>query len=194
MPTDALANPLVLPILGLLVEQPRHAYAVFDELRTRYAFLRVRNATVYTLLNSLADAGWIAPALSSGHRQAYALTRPGQRALAERVDQNLRDADLPDTTAFLTALAYLGILAPDAAAAALEARAGRIRAELAHLDNALGGDEVSELHMIEVHYYRAGLQHDRDWLAATVQRIRSGSLVWRQNDCTGLCTRPDDIS
>jgi len=181
VPTDALANPLVLPILGLLVEQPRHAYAIFDELRTRYAFLRVRNATVYTLLNTLAEAGWIAPAPSSGDRQAYTLTRAGRRALAERVDHNLRDTDLADTTAFMTALAYLGILAPDAAAAALEARASRIREELGHLDITLGGDEVSELHMIEVHYHRDRLQHDREWLDATAQRTRSGSLAWRQN-------------
>lgn len=181
MPTDALANPLVLPILGLLVEQPRHAYALFDELRTRYAFLRVRNATVYTLLNTLADAGWIGPAASSGERQTYTLTRVGRRAFADRVDHHLRHTDLADTTAFMTALAYLGILAPDAAAAALEARANRIREELAHLDIALSGDEVSELHMIEVHYYRDRLQQDRDWLDATAQRIRSGSLAWRQN-------------
>src|ERR1700730_18082051 len=34
----------------LLVERPRHSYAVFTELRRRYVYLHVRNATVYALL------------------------------------------------------------------------------------------------------------------------------------------------
>ena len=60
MPKNALDNPLVLPILGLLVEQPRHAYAVFSEVRSRYGYLEVRNATVYTLLDRLTAEGWVA--------------------------------------------------------------------------------------------------------------------------------------
>ena len=178
MPTDALANPLVLPILGLLVEQPRHAYAVFDELRTRYAFLRVRNGTVYTLMNKLADAGWIAPAASGGDRQEHTLTETGARALADRVDHDLRDTDLANPAAFMTALAYLGILAPDKAEAALAARVGRIRGEVAYLDLALGSAGASELHMIETHYYRDRLRQDGEWLEKTIRRIRSGSLAW----------------
>jgi hypothetical protein len=96
---------------------------------------------------------------------------------AEGVDHNLRNTDLADTTAFMTALAYLGILAPGAVEAALGARAERALAELARLDNALG-DEVSELHMIEAHYYRDRLQQDHEWLDATTRRIQSGSLAW----------------
>ena len=40
MPKSALDNPLILPILGLLVERPRHPYAVFAELRRRFPLCR----------------------------------------------------------------------------------------------------------------------------------------------------------
>jgi len=183
MPTDALANPLVLPILGLLVEQPRHAYAVFDELRARYAYLRVRNATVYTLLNTLSDVEWITSVpLAAGDRRQYRLTESGSRVLAERVEHDIRETGLADEAAFMTALAYLGILSPRVAADALEARAERVRGEVARLDAALSGGEVSELHMIEAHYFLDRLQHDLAWLKATIRRIRSGALAWpKQN-------------
>lgn len=179
MPTSALANPLVLPILGLLAEQPRHAYALFSELRSRYAYLGVRNATVYTLLNTLVETGWLRPRSGSSDRQEFLLTSSGRCALAERVDHELQNGDLADRTAFLTALAYLGILTPAAAATALQNRAGRIQHEEARLTHAL--DEtagIPELHMIETRFYRDQLHHERTWLDATIQRIRSGALAW----------------
>ncbi|MDT7575925.1 MAG: hypothetical protein QOH17_2258, partial [Pseudonocardiales bacterium] len=37
---------------------------------------------------------------------------------------------------------------------------------------------IPELHMIETHYYRDQLDHERSWLDATIRRIRSGSLAW----------------
>ncbi|MBO0837508.1 MAG: PadR family transcriptional regulator [Actinobacteria bacterium] len=179
MPTDALANPLVLPILGLLVERPRHAYAVFSELRSRYDYLTVRNATVYTLLNTLVNAGWIEAGPSSGpDRQEFALSEAGRRTLAGRVNRDLREADLADGTAFMTALAYLGILDPTTAADALEARAERIRIEEQRLDRLLSSAGVTELHMIEVHFYRDRLRHDRTWLNTTIHRIQSEALAW----------------
>lgn len=191
MPTDALANPLVLPILGLLVERPRHAYAVFRELRSRYDYLSVRNATVYTLLNTLVGAGWIEAGPSAGSdRHEFVLSETGRRALAERVDHDLRDGDLADTAAFMTALAYLGILDPVTAADALEARVERIRVEEQRLDHVLGGTGVSELHMIEAHFHRDRLRHDRAWLTTTTQRIRSGDLAW-PNRASGTTARTE---
>lgn len=177
MPTNALTNPLVLPILGLLAERHRHAYALFTELRTRYAYLGVRNSTVYTLLNTLVATGW----LRSGgtERQTFLLTAAGRRALAERVEHELRDGTLGDRTAFLTALAYLAILTPTAAAAALQHRVDRIHQEKQRLTRALDeAADVPELHMIETHCYRDQLDHERRWLDATIRRIRSGALAW----------------
>jgi DNA-binding PadR family transcriptional regulator len=178
MPTNALANPLVLPILGLLAEHPQHAYAIFSELRSRYTYLGVRNATVYTLLNTLKDAGWVDARSRGVDRHEFSLTSSGRRALADRVNCELREADPANGTAFMAALAYLGILAPTAAADALQDRAERIQREEERLDRVLEDADVPELHMIEVHFYRDRLRHDRNWLDATIRRIRSTTLAW----------------
>lgn len=165
MPTSALANPLVLPILGLLAEQPRHAYALFSQLRSRYAYLAVRNATVYTLLNTLVETGWLSPRSESTDRQEFSLTSAGRHALADRVTHELQDGDLAERSAFLTALAYLGIVTPDAAASALQRRADRIQHEETRLAHALEeASDIPELHMIETHFYRDQLHHERAWL------------------------------
>ncbi|WP_168203700.1 PadR family transcriptional regulator [Humibacter ginsenosidimutans] len=177
MPSNALANPLVLPILGLLVEQPRHPYAVFSELRARYDFLKVRNATVYTLLNTLTRAGWI---IESPQQDSPVLstTVAGREALAERVTVGLRGGALSADAEFMTALAYVGILAPKDAVAALQDRRDRLRDELARIRRVLDDSPALELHMIEVHYYHDRLRHDLAWIERTITRMGDGSLAW----------------
>jgi hypothetical protein len=165
VPKNALDNPLVLPILGLLVERPRHAYAVY---------LEVRNATVYTLLGTLTEAGWIEPTGTADLRT----TRAGGAALADRVAAQLRDADLAGGPAFMTALAYLGILPRDLAVTVLRERVGRLRAERQRLAHAVRGADVAEIHMIEAHYLVARLRHDADWLARLAGRVESGTVTW----------------
>ncbi|GAB3391800.1 hypothetical protein GCM10027568_17980 [Humibacter soli] len=179
MPTNALTNSLVLPILGLVAEQPRHAYAVFGELRTRYAYLGVRNSTVYTLLNTLVEAGWLSTVPRADDRQTFQLTPAGRQALAERVEHELQDGALSDRTTFMSALAYLGILAPIQAAAALQRRVDRIERDHELLSIALQEAEgIPELHMIETHYYLDQLDHERSWLNTTIRRIQTNTLNW----------------
>jgi DNA-binding PadR family transcriptional regulator len=179
MPTNALANRLVLPILGLLAEHPRHAYALFTELRARYAYVAVRNATVYTLLETLVGHGLLRTRADDPERLQYRLTAEGRRVLAERVERELTDGDLADRSTFMTALAYLGILDTAAAEEALRTRGERVRTAMARLDRGLAeAAELPELHMIETHYYLDQLRHDRAWLEATSRRIHSGELRW----------------
>jgi DNA-binding PadR family transcriptional regulator len=177
VPKSALDNPLLLPILGLLVEQPRRPYAVFTELRQRYPYLRVRNATVYTLLETLKTLGW-AETGQDGDHEVLRATAPGAAELAERVEDEVRNADLTGGPASMTALAYLSIMPPGRAASALRARAAAVADEARRLQAALDEAGTSEAHMIEVHYLLARLDHDRQWLAATASRIETGELFW----------------
>jgi DNA-binding PadR family transcriptional regulator len=179
MPTDALRNPLVLPILGLLAEQPRHGYAVFSELRNRYDYLTVRNSSVYTLLDRLVEAGWIARDGESGGA-VMTPTPTGVAALSELVETQVREGDLTGGHTFVAALAYIGILPRDRAAAVLRTRAERVRAlrepllQLAHATEA-----AEEVHMIEVAYLASRLGHDVRWLEALARRTETGDLAWR---------------
>lgn len=177
MPKSALDNPLILPILGLLAEQPRHPYAVFAELRRRYCFLQARNATVYTLIETLKAVGWI-ETRDAGEHETLHPTRAGSGALAERVEAEVRGGDLTGGQSSVAALAYLSILSPRRAAEALRARATAVGDEAQRLQEALDGAEVAEIHMIEVHYLLSRLRHDTQWLAGTAHRIETGELAW----------------
>ena len=177
MPKNTLDNPLILPILGLLAEQPRHPYAVFAELRRRYPYLRVRNATVYTLLESLRAARWI-ETREDGDHEALRVTAAGAAALGERVDAEVRSGDLTGGPSYMAALAYLSIMPPRRAALALRARAAAIADEARRLQGVLDASGAPEVHMIEVHYLLTRLRHDRQWLTATARRIETGELAW----------------
>lgn len=177
MPKTALDNALILPILGLLVEQPRHSYAVFAELRRRYSYLQVRNATVYTLIETLKAAWWV-EAKQDGDHETLRVTDTGAAALAERVEREIRDGDLAGGQSYMTALAYLSIMPPVRAAQALQARATALTAEAGRLQAVLDEAGVSEVHMIEVHYLVTRLRHDREWLTVTAGRIQAGELTW----------------
>ena len=177
MPKSALDNPLVLPILGVLVEQPRHPYAVFAELRRRYPFLQVRNATVYTLVDTLRALGWVETRDTGEHETLHA-TSAGADALAKRVESELRSGDLTGGPSSVAALAYLAIMPPGRAAEALRARAAAIGDEAQRLQEALDAAETAEVHMIEVHYLLSRLHHDIRWLTGTAHRIETGQLAW----------------
>jgi DNA-binding PadR family transcriptional regulator len=183
VPKSALDNPLILPILGLLAERPRHPYAVFAELRRRYPYLQVRNATVYTLLETLKALRWIEAIQDGDHGDhgdhgALRVTGAGAAALAERVEGEVRAGDLAGGPSYMAALAYLSIMPPRRAALALHARATAIADEARRLQGVLDEAGPPEVHMIEAHYLLARLQHDRRWLIATARRIETGELAW----------------
>jgi DNA-binding PadR family transcriptional regulator len=126
LPKSALDNPLVLPILGLLVEQPRHSDAVFAELRRRYLYLQVRNATVYTLLETLTTVRWI-EARQDGDHESWRTTGAGAAALSERVEAEVRSGDLTGGPSYMAALAYLSIMPSERAQPHLPTRLSAFR-------------------------------------------------------------------
>jgi DNA-binding PadR family transcriptional regulator len=175
VPLDATRNTLVLPILGLLVEQPAHAYQVAARLSERYPHLAPRRSSVVTLLKTLAEAGLLvagAPERVGNRpaRTAYRPTAAGLGLFRERVREGLTAGD-PASADFLTAVAYLGILPAPEAVAVLRERAARLRRETPVIPPGL-----PEIHMIEVHYWLRVLATEIDWLTETADRIAAGSL------------------
>lgn len=57
-------------------------------------------------------------------------------------------------------------------------RAAAVADEARHLRTMLDKADASEVHMIEVHYLLARLEHDERWLTATADRIETGELRW----------------
>lgn len=180
MPTNALANPLVVPILGVLVEAPRHPYAVFTEVRNRYDYLTVRNSTVCTLLNRLTDSGWVAPHGTQVPGQLRT-TSDGARALAGEVERQVRDGNLTTGPEFTTALAYLSLLTPEHAEQLLRHRCHRVREKITQISDAVHAAASPEIRMIEAHYMLASLAQHAAWLQDTADRIHAGALNWTAN-------------
>ena len=176
VPTNALDNPLVLPMLGLLVETPRHQYALLRELRTRYPFLNPKTSTVYTLVSTLTRHGLVEPG-GDGDPQPVRLTDAGLADFRERIERQLRDADPNLDSRFLIALAYLGALPSARAVSLLRDRADRVQAQHRELSATLDSADLPEMHMIEAHFLVSRLRHDAAWLSRTAARIESGDLA-----------------
>jgi len=84
-----LKGHLDLIVLAALASGPAHGYAVIEEIRRRsgQAF-DLPEGTIYPALHRLEQGGLLASrwvtAQSGRRRRVYALTRRGERALAER--------------------------------------------------------------------------------------------------------------
>ncbi|WP_431924784.1 PadR family transcriptional regulator [Amycolatopsis tucumanensis] len=188
MPRRALENPLVLAVLGLLLESPMHPYQVFTELRARSASA-INRGTLYDVVEAMAAAEWIAPQGTerSGNRPertVYALTGAGRDELVRRLDSRIREPkrEFPE---FLGAIAYVGALGPDGAAAALTERAQQL-SERADADQkrltAVLESGVPRLHVIEAEYALHQTRAEIAWVENLVAEIRGGALTWPGKD------------
>lgn len=184
MPRDALANPVALPVLGALLEQPRHPYQLAVTLAERG--VPVNRGSVYDTVEAMARAGWIEPlpAEQEGarpQRTPYALTEDGRDELVRRLDARIR-APRREFTEFLGAVSHIGVLGPARAAAALAERAERLAVLMdedhRRLDEALADGSVPRLFVIEAEYALVLMQAEREWVLALADEIRDGGLAW----------------
>jgi PadR family transcriptional regulator, regulatory protein PadR len=89
MEGEMLKGHLDMIVLAALAAGPAHGYAVIEEIRrTSGQAFDLPEGTVYPALHRLEQAGlltsrWVT-AESGRRRRVYALTRRGERALAER--------------------------------------------------------------------------------------------------------------
>jgi len=180
VPLDALASRLVLPLLGLLVERPAHPYELTARLNERYRFLTVQRSSVTTLVKSLAAAGLIRAQRPQRvgkrpARRAYELTGAGLREFRARVSAHLEQAPAASSR-FTLALAYIGILSRANATAVLQRRLVALRLERAAIPPLPRGR--TEVHMIEVAYWKTVLDSEIGWLDALARRITTRDIAW----------------
>ena len=180
MPLDASRNSLVLPLLGLLVERPSHAYGLASLLRERYGDLSATRSTVTSLLKSLERAGVVASQQPERvgkrpPRTVYELTDAGMVDFRRKVEAGLGEGRTASVD-FVMAVAYTGVLSADHAASLLEARAERLEQELAVLEERPEG--VAEVHMLEAAYWRTIVSAENTWVRELVSRIRSHDIDW----------------
>ncbi|MFJ1702504.1 helix-turn-helix transcriptional regulator [Kitasatospora sp. NPDC088346] len=195
MPRRALDNPLVLAVLGLLLEQPAHPYQMLAELRKRSEnhAAAINRGSLYNIVQALAEAGWVAARGQQREgnrpeRTVYALTPAGHQELVHRLDTQIRTPER-EFSRFLGAVSYLGALGPDGATEALTERGARLHERTAtdqqRLAEALAAD-VPRLHVIEAEYALALARSELAWIDAVVADIRTGALTWPAAPATPL--------
>lgn len=187
MPRRALDNPIVLAVLGLLLEKPMHPYQMLSELRDRSESHTavITRGTLYNTVGALVDAGWVSVQgqQRSGRRPertVYALTQAGHGELVRRLDSRVRTPER-EFSQFLGAVTYLGALGPCGAADALTERAERLRQRTAaderRLADALAAG-VPRLHVIEAEYALCLARAETAWIDSVVKEVRAGTLTW----------------
>jgi DNA-binding PadR family transcriptional regulator len=187
MPRRALENPLVLAVLGLLLETPMHPYQMLAELtnRSESRAAAITRGSLYDIVDALTSAGWVCEQGrqregNRPERTVYALTQAGRDELVRRLDSQIRHPRR-EFTEFLGAVSYLGALGPAGAVDALTERARRLRerteADERRLAEALTGG-VPRLYVIEAEYALRLAHSELAWIDAVVDDIRTGTLAW----------------
>ena len=179
MPRDALDNPLVLPLLGLLIEQPAHPYDLSTRLADRYRHLEVRRSSVTTLAKSLAAAGLVQAqrrrrVAGRPARTPYELTVAGYDHVRTKVSRDVVSAR-PGSKAFILAIAYMAVMPRGAAGEALRRRLTALRSELTTVSAA---HSLPEYQMLEVSYWRQILQTEIEWVQRLADRLVAGTIEW----------------
>ncbi|TQC48399.1 PadR family transcriptional regulator [Rhodococcus sp. WS4] len=187
MPARVLDNPLVLPVLGLLLESPMHPYQLEVTLRDRSGAGQwpLNRGSLNNVVAALATAGWIEEherAQREGRpaRTVYALTDTGRSELVHRLDVQIRSA-AREFSPFFAAISYLGALGREGAVDALTERSERLTARIEsdreRLTRSLD-DGVPALFVVEADYALHAARGELAWIASTIADIHAGRLTW----------------
>lgn len=157
-------------ILGLLVEQPLHGYAVEQliEERGMRNWTPIGFSSIYQILDQLVADGWaevrIEPAPGRGkERRVHHVTGAGRRHWEQEAKSALADVD-SGPGEFLMALSGVPFLGHAAVARALTERVDRLEARLADLDRDLAAVGPVPPHVTAMFGFVANrLTCERDW-------------------------------
>lgn len=132
MKAIAEGNQLVMPFLGMLLEQPQTSRELLRHLGpgSRFEHIRPHSGTIYSLMLTLVDAGWIIYVNSAPNHldRICAITPAGREELKRRLSEALVNTSWTSGHMFVTALPYLHLFERDEAVALLDQRATSLRA------------------------------------------------------------------
>ena len=159
-----------LAVLGLLVEQPLHGYAIerlIDERGMR-KWTAIGFSSIYQILDQLVSSGRarveVEPAPGRGkERRVHRVTPDGRGYWEDQALSALADTDA-DTGAFLLALSGLPFLDPGDVVEALDRRVARLESELTDLRSDLEAVRPVPPHVQAMFSFVSNrLASERDW-------------------------------
>jgi DNA-binding PadR family transcriptional regulator len=180
-------TPLALSTLALLAERPMHPYEMYQLMlqRREDRVVKVSAGSLYRAVERLAADGYI---VETGveregnrpERTVYTITAAGRDAVRTTLEQMLPEFvnEFPE---FPVAIGEAHNLPPGRVAELLDERVARIRAFADLIDSGLAHIAEKGLarhYVLNVHYTRAMLTAELDWLEHTIAELRSGELEW----------------
>lgn len=177
-----------LAVLGLLMEQPLHGYAI-EELvdeRGMRNWTPIGFSSIYQVLDQLVTSGWahvrVEPAPGRGkERRVHHVTTEGRHYWEAKALSALADVE-GDQGDFLMALSGLPFLDEAAAVEALQRRVGRLGSRLADLDRDLTSVRPVPSHVEAMFAYTSSrLACERDWTRSYLAELTAALPAEEEN-------------
>lgn len=185
------SNPLALAVLVLLFERPMHPYEMARTLKERHKAdsIKIRFGSLYTVIDSLVEAGLIAPreTVREGRRPertVYEL-RPAGKVEMQDWLRSLIGEPVKEYTSFEAGLCLIAALPPGEAIEQLQSRERRLEKDCqalrAGLDGVLGSG-LPPLFVVEAEYRLSRMAAERQFILELLRRIDQegwmGSMEW----------------
>ena len=172
-----------LALLGLIMEQPRHAYEVeqvIEERNMRY-WTEIGFSSIYRILNKLEKSGWLEgktqpPKGKGPARKVYYLTEEGQRIWQEGVLHTLANPERTSSS-FLLGLDNLSVLPHTATLMALQVNLERQQAVYDQLNQSVAAHPMKDDFYIEIFfdYILTQLSNEIAWLEKLKHKLETKS-------------------
>ncbi|GAA4561740.1 PadR family transcriptional regulator [Planotetraspora kaengkrachanensis] len=180
-------SPLAMALLSLVGEAPMHAYRMQQLIKERHKDDVVNVAqrnSVYQTIERLLRDGLIAVLETSREenrpeRTVYELTDEGRETLRQwmRTMLSTPSREFPE---FPAALAFLPVLEPEDARAALEARVIALETRIVALRTELADGErfLPRIFLVESEYQLAVLGTELEYVRELVEDLRTEEITW----------------
>ena len=180
-------NPLAFSALGMLIDAPMHPYEMYQLMLARREdrVVKVSAGSLYRAVERLARDGLI---VESGtermgnrpERTVYSVTDAGRAAFDESLEEML-GRSVNEFPEFPLAIGEAHNLPAERVVELLADRLDSIHDDIAWYDAAavrIAEKGVARHYVLNVHYTRAMLTAELDWLEHTIDELRSGRLHW----------------
>jgi DNA-binding PadR family transcriptional regulator len=189
-------SPLALVLLGLLTEEPMHAYRMRHLIRQRGKDSVVnvaRSNSVYQTIDRLRRSGLIGVKTTTRgdgrpDRTIYEITAEGRTTLRHWLATTLSTParEFPE---FPAALATMSAATPTEVSRALTARVDALNRRIGELDARLRSNDVPRLFLIEDEYSITMARAELRWVRSVIADLERKALFWNRKWADEVRTR-----
>ncbi|WP_409181294.1 PadR family transcriptional regulator [Amycolatopsis sp. VS8301801F10] len=183
-------SPVVLAVLALLAEEPRHAYGMQQLIKERGVDLVVNVRTrsgLHTALDRLVRDGLVrVHAVERTERRpertVYEITPAGRETLLAAVRSGVA-SPADEFPLFPAAVSFLHLLTPEDALSCLRQRIDALQERLDGTEAVLRASRdayVPRLHLLEHEHRTAVVTAELAWLRGVCADLESSELSWQQ--------------